>query len=56
MVKTEVKQTRVLGKSKNPILTGLLDKIEIWCVTGFGVLGVFVLIPVGSRNRISELL
>jgi hypothetical protein len=33
-----------------------LDKIEIWCVTGFGVLGVFVLIPVGSINRISELL
>jgi hypothetical protein len=37
-------------------LTGLLNKVKIWCVTGFGVLGVFVLIPVGSRNRISELL
>jgi hypothetical protein len=45
-----------LEQSKIPVLTGLLDKIEIWCVTGFGVLGVFVLIPVGSRNRISELL
>jgi hypothetical protein len=33
-----------------------VDEIKIWCVTGFGVLGVLVLIPVGSRNRISELL
>jgi hypothetical protein len=33
-----------------------VDKIKIWCVTGFGVLGVLVLIPVGSRNQISELL
>jgi hypothetical protein len=44
------------GRRWNPVLTGLLDKIEIWCVTGFGVLGVFVFIPVGSRNWISELL
>jgi hypothetical protein len=56
MVKTEVKQTRDLEQSKIPVLTGLLDKIEIWCVTGFGILGVFMLILVGSRNRISELL
>jgi hypothetical protein len=33
-----------------------VNKTKIWCVTGFGVLGVFVLIPVGSRSRISELL
>jgi hypothetical protein len=44
------------GRSENPVLTGLLDKIEIWCVTGFGILGVFVLIPIRSRNRIRELL
>jgi hypothetical protein len=34
----------------------LLDKIRIARITGFGVLGVFVLIPVGCRNRIGELL
>jgi hypothetical protein len=45
-----------MEQSKIPVLTGLLNKIEIWCVTGFGILGVFVLIPVGSRNQISELL
>jgi hypothetical protein len=29
-----------LEQSKNPVLTGLLDKIRIWCVTKFGVFGV----------------
>jgi hypothetical protein len=29
-----------LEKSDIPVLTGLLDKIRIWCITGFGVLGV----------------
>jgi hypothetical protein len=33
-----------------------LDKTKICCVTGFGVLGVFVLIPVSRRNLIRELL
>jgi hypothetical protein len=45
-----------LEQSKIPVLTGLLDKIEIWCATGSGGLGCFVLILVGCRNRIRELL
>jgi hypothetical protein len=29
-----------LEQSEIPVLTGLLDKIKIWCITGFGFLGV----------------